>query len=339
MAPARAFRAIIIGLVLWVCGRVISHNWQDRQDPRHAPPPRPIAPRVAAANSAPNICWRTLPSPALRREGQDASQAASRKPPAPAPRDEPALQSTAPVPQALPESPPPLLNAALTPAEEEIAPSSNSPTLGHQAPARLQLSSWVFLRSGGADQPEVLAGHYGGSQIGLRARVAGAPLPRPMALSVRINGDLPDFRTAEAGLGLSYRPTRARALEFIAEGRVPLNRPGGIRPAFLIVGGWHHAGTPPRGTFQAYVQAGMVSFHRPLFFIDGGTRLTWATSPRSGVGAGLWGGAQGKTARLDIGPSIHFVRHGARVTADWRLRVAGRARPGSGPSLTLGKDF
>jgi hypothetical protein len=48
---------------------------------------------------------------------------------------------------------------------------------------------------------------------------------------------------------------------------------------------------------------------------------------------------QGRTARLDIGPSIALVHQGARLTADWRVRIAGQARPGSGPSLTLGKDF
>ncbi|VVT20968.1 hypothetical protein SPHINGO361_150133 [Sphingomonas sp. EC-HK361] len=60
-------------------------------------------------------------------------------------------------------------------------------------------------------------------------------------------------------------------------------------------------------------------------------------------GLGAWGGAQREASRLDIGPSIVALvpvgRQRARLTIDWRQRVAGNARPGSGLALTIGADF
>jgi hypothetical protein len=44
-----------------------------------------------------------------------------------------------------------------------------------------------------------------------------------------------------------------------------------------------------------------------------------------------------------VGPRLSIRLPGAarnlRVTADWRVRVAGDAAPGSGPALTIGGDF
>ncbi len=61
------------------------------------------------------------------------------------------------------------------------------------------------------------------------------------------------------------------------------------------------------------------------------------------LGAGAWGGAQPGTARFDLGPqaALRFPlgEAGFVLAIDWRLRVAGRARPGSGPTLTFGADF
>lgn len=58
---------------------------------------------------------------------------------------------------------------------------------------------------------------------------------------------------------------------------------------------------------------------------------------------GLWAGGQKGAARLDFGPTIGTdVKVGEtmiRVDADWRLRVAGDARPALGPALTLSTSF
>jgi hypothetical protein len=58
------------------------------------------------------------------------------------------------------------------------------------------------------------------------------------------------------------------------------------------------------------------------------------------VGLGVWGGAQPGLYRLDAGPRVTMrVRGNLRVHADWRQRLVGNARPGSGPALTLAGDF
>ena len=60
--------------------------------------------------------------------------------------------------------------------------------------------------------------------------------------------------------------------------------------------------------------------------------------------AGLWAGAQRGAGRVDLGPAIELgVPLGrqarARIEADWRFRVGGRAAPGSGPAVVLAVSF
>lgn len=331
MATARAFRAVSAALILWVCGRVFSHTALNPQ-PSAPLPSLPLSqPHDVAARAGTNWTGQTAPNRAASAYGGHLVT------PEPAPR---APMRPRPEPNAgPPPSPIPRLSAALTPAEEELPPSSSDAPLIRRRVARVQIGSWALLRIGSAPQPEAWTGQYGASQIGVRARIPIAALPRTMGVSVRISGDLPAMRAAEIGLGLSLRPAHPLPLEIIVEGRVPVTRPGGIRPAVLVAGGWHHARSPQHGISQGYAQAGVTQLHHPIFFADGATSLQWPLSPTTDIGVGLWGGIQGRTARLDIGPSIALVQQGARLTADWRVRIAGQARPGSGPSLTLGKDF
>ena len=61
------------------------------------------------------------------------------------------------------------------------------------------------------------------------------------------------------------------------------------------------------------------------------------------LGIGAWGAAQRGAARLDIGPSAAITlplgTRALRVSFDWRQRIAGDARPVSGPALSIGPDF
>lgn len=61
------------------------------------------------------------------------------------------------------------------------------------------------------------------------------------------------------------------------------------------------------------------------------------------AGAGVWGGAQEGSSRLDVGPSaavsFRLGQARARLAADYRFRVAGEAAPASGPALTLSAGF
>ncbi|MDF7777793.1 hypothetical protein P1X14_21235, partial [Sphingomonas sp. AOB5] len=64
---------------------------------------------------------------------------------------------------------------------------------------------------------------------------------------------------------------------------------------------------------------------------------------RLSLGGGIWGAAQRDAQRLDIGPSaalaVPVAGQNLRIALDWRQRVAGDARPGSGLALTIGSDF
>ncbi len=64
---------------------------------------------------------------------------------------------------------------------------------------------------------------------------------------------------------------------------------------------------------------------------------------RVSLGGGVWGGAQEDAQRLDLGPTLRIdARLGkvpARLTIDWRQRVAGEAAPASGVAATIATGF
>jgi hypothetical protein len=97
------------------------------------------------------------------------------------------------------------------------------------------------------------------------------------------------------------------------------------------------------GPFQldAYAQAGMVGLRSRDLFVDGSARVGLPLNDRLRLGVSAWGSAQPATARLDLGPEAvwHFPGTGASLSASYRLRVAGDARPGSGPAMTLSTEF
>ena len=61
------------------------------------------------------------------------------------------------------------------------------------------------------------------------------------------------------------------------------------------------------------------------------------------LGAGAWAGGQEGATRLDLGPRaslrLRLGETASRLALDWRFRVAGEARPASGPALTLSAGF
>jgi hypothetical protein len=61
------------------------------------------------------------------------------------------------------------------------------------------------------------------------------------------------------------------------------------------------------------------------------------------LGVALSGGAQPGVSRLDIGPQLQIrlplPQGGARLSVEWRERIAGDAKPGSGLAITLAADF
>jgi len=75
-------------------------------------------------------------------------------------------------------------------------------------------------------------------------------------------------------------------------------------------------------------------------FVDGGLTVTRRIFSKYSAGFGIWGGAQPGLVRLDAGPRVTLkLRRNMKVHLDWRQKLAGNARPGSGPALTLAGDF
>jgi hypothetical protein len=132
-------------------------------------------------------------------------------------------------------------------------------------------------------------------------------------------------------------------VRLLAERRQAIGQDG--RSAFALLA---HGGVSDRPlvgpvTLDAYGQAGMVGLSSRDAFADGAVRLGLPVAEGFSLGIGAWGAAQPGTSRLDAGPQASYRLPGfganMRLSAEWRVRVAGDAVPGSGPALTLSADF
>ena len=205
---------------------------------------------------------------------------------------------------------------------------------------RVAGSGWLIVRAGG--EASVPASQLGGSQAGLRLTY---PLDsaQHVALSARVSAPLAGTGK-EIALGIDWQPTRA-PLHILAEQRLAVDG-GASGPMLGLVGGF--GPTPVRRglVLEGYGQSGVVVRRGGGFFADGALR---AARPLGAIrrvtvdaGAGLWGGVQPGAGRLDIGPTFGLVlplEPRMRLVADWRQRVAGPSRPGSGPALSLGTGW
>lgn len=205
-------------------------------------------------------------------------------------------------------------------------------------PARWSASAWLVTRRGASSSGAVL----GGDQAGVR--VAYHPGSGRIALFARLTAPLAG-RGKEAAAGIEWQPADA-PVKVIAEYRAGLGgAPGG--PALGAVAGVYGVPLPLDFSLEAYGQAGAIARKRIDPFADGALRVTREVAAigdaRLALGAGAWGAAQREAARLDVGPSavatVPLGDSAVRVAIDWRERVAGDARPGSGPALSLGADF
>ncbi|HYD44225.1 MAG TPA: hypothetical protein VEA79_03040 [Phenylobacterium sp.] len=252
------------------------------------------------------------------------------------------VETALPVPPvATGPAPPPGAQPAPTPAPRVAAVAPPLPAPDRPG-SRWSGSAWSFLRDG--DEAALAAGGLlGGSQAGLRlAYRLNRDRARPLALAARLTSPLRRPAAAEAALGLDWTPSRRLPLHLLAERRQRLGREG--RSAFVLTlyGG---AADVPLGPARVdlYAQAGIVGARSRDTFGDGALRLSLPLGKGLRLGAGAWAAAQPGVARLDLGPqaSLRLPLAGRRiaVVADWRRRVAGDARPGSGPALTLATDF
>jgi hypothetical protein len=161
-------------------------------------------------------------------------------------------------------------------------------------------------------------------------------------LSARLYAPLKTTRQAEAAVGLEWQLFAKLPVRILAERRLALGAEGRSAFSILAHGGVSDAPLVGPARLDLYAQAGVVGIHSRDAFVDASARILAPVPGRSSlrIGAGLWGGAQPDAERLDVGPAISLrIAPHISASAEWRFRIAGDARPGSGPALTLSTDF
>lgn len=334
ISAGRPLRFLAVTIVGWVGIRTIM-LWP----PAEALPDLvdAIAPRAVAAPTVSTAAPRPLVARAPYVSGTREPPFRGSLLPAPPPAATPSLAFVPPAP-----SP----SAATATAFVRFDAERPAPTAGSDAPpvftaSRWSGSAWAIVRPNGRATP--FASQLGGSQAGLRFAYA-IDRARRLAVTARISTAL-DIRQREAAIGLDWKPTRL-PIHLIAEQRIGIEGASG-GPALGAIGGM---GPTPVGAgfrLEAYGQAGVIARDGVEGYADGSMRIARPIAGRDramlDMGFGVWGGAQREAGRLDIGPSIGASvpvgRRWLRVTADWRERIAGDARPGSGPALSIGTDF
>lgn len=208
-------------------------------------------------------------------------------------------------------------------------------------PSRWSASAWFVARPGTGLGAAPGGSQLGGGQAGFRVAYLFAPRQRVAAFAravTPLRG-----KGAEGSIGLEWQPLEA-PVRLVAEQRFGLDGTRG-GPGIGVIAGYD--GMIAELRLESYGQAGAIRRARTEPYADGAVRATRTLAEEGGIrlalGGGAWGAAQRDAARLDIGPSATLALplggQNVRLALDWRQRIAGDARPGSGFALTLGSDF
>jgi hypothetical protein len=245
---------------------------------------------------------------------------------------------------------------AVTAQSAAQPPFLPAPRAGQSRADRWSIDSWAFWRQG-SDAAPVSQGRvpiYGASQAGAVLQYRLAPdARRDPRLYARAYQALVQRGERELALGASARPLGRVPVRVLAEVRyTDAAFDNVVRPAAFALTELPPADLPFGTRLEAYGQAGWVGGPGATGFADGQAAVTREVSglgrrdgagPRLSIGAGAWGGAQRDAQRLDIGPTMRLdLRVGevpARLSVDWRERVAGDASPGSGLAATVSTRF
>lgn len=330
MTGGRPLRFLVLALGGWVMIRVAV-----------------LLPEIAslpAADVIPRLIEVLVPTVSAARFGR--SSTGPRVPGAPIgtppiPVVEPHWRATLPVFLQVPRVPPITAPRIEIARRVERIPSALAPPAAVWRPSRLNGSAWLLVRGGPAGT--VSGGQLGASQGGIRLTYA-LDARRRFALAARIAAPLKGTGR-EVAFGVEWQPTRL-PIRLIAEQRFVLDGGRG-GPTLGVIGGYGPSDIGPGVRLEAYGQAGAIARDGIEGFIDASARVTHPLGSVHGVridgGVGAWGSAQHAADRLDIGPSIvatvPVAGKSLRLTLDWRERIAGSARPGSGPALSIGSDF
>ena len=266
-------------------------------------------------------------------------------------------RSTSPLAMPGPARPTDMLLVAMhdpapRPAPETMPVLSPSGIVSPPPPPEAQASSrWsgnlYLYRRGDGTAALASGGQLGGSQAG--ARIAwrlNRDGPARFAAAARISTPLDDTRGAEAAVGMDWHPLPGQPLRVSVERRVDLGGAGRDAWSAYAAGGFYREPRPGL-VVDGYAQAGVVGARRRDLFADaalrGGARRQIGEGRSLTLGGGVWGAAQPRVARLDIGPRVALglpiAGTAATLAAEWRIRVAGDASPRAGLAITLASDF
>ena len=242
---------------------------------------------------------------------------------------------------------PPGLALLAAPPRPVAAPPA---ALATTAAPRWSGDGWLLVRrgSGGLAAASGFPA-YGASQAGGVIRYALAPTsPHAPQAYLRLSRAIGGFDESEVAAGLSARPFASVPLRLLGEARVQRsNTATRVRPAASLVSELPPVRLPLGIAGEGYAQVGYVGGKQSTPFFDVqavADRKLASTGPAElRLGAGVWSGGQKGAARLDLGPRASLRLDTAparsRLALDWRFRVAGDARPGSGPTLTFSAGF
>ena len=367
--PASARRgqpivALIAILMIWTVARAAM--WNPVFEAKGAVAKRVYAgPEIARSVAAPPLVWPLAPVEwgGKSGAGKPVSLIAV----------SPVVLAHAMMPdRTLPDSAAPPQPGIWTESSFVLAPRAGSGSLAHADAAttgkvfrpgtlraknakRWSFDQWLLLREGGGVPAQAVgAASYGASQAGAIARYRlGKAAPHSSFVYARASLaiDAPGS-DREAALGLGVRPVPRVPLRVLAEARLvdSRNGPARVRPVVTVVTElpWQELGAGLRA--EAYGQAGYAGGAGATAFFDAQAVIDRALGKTMGplrdvrLGAGAWAGGQKGAVRLDVGPRVSLpldLGHGvsSRIALDWRLRVAGNARPESGPALTIASSF
>jgi hypothetical protein len=237
-------------------------------------------------------------------------------------------------------------------------PPADAPRSADRAAAadRWWLEGWAFWRqgSGALSTSQGRVPIYGASQVGavLHYRLAPKAAQDPRAY-LRAYRALVRGGESEAALGVSARPLARVPVRIAGEARATrTDRRTDLRPSAYAATELAPLALPADLRLEAYAQAGWVGGPGSTVFADAQAGLVREVSAiaratderlRLSLGAGAWGGAQQGAERIDLGPTMRLdLAIGtvpARISLDWRGRVAGVADPGSGIAATVSTRF
>lgn len=215
---------------------------------------------------------------------------------------------------------------------------------------------WIYARGDSqidqADVPvgghSIANGQYGGSQAGaiLSYRISNRPVPE-IAAYTRLSTALAPLSQQEVALGMRIRPVSSLPLALHAEQRFGTGSGVESGTALYLTGGSGPDQIVEKFALETYVQAGYVLGPNETHFFDGSAVLQRPVvelgQTKLAIGSGVWAGGQRDISRIDVGPraalTVPLGTVSARIAVDWRLRVAGNARPESGAAITVSTGF